>query len=332
MVRGIYGHPNAFWDTGARLDEYGINAVFVYSGAITPELMGRARAEGARVYAEFATLNGKQYLKDHPEAWPINESGERSPQATWFIGACPTEPGFRGYRMGQLRTLLRQYDIHGVWMDYLHWHAQFEDPNPILPETCFCPHCLTAFQASTGIDVPEGTTGDMARWVLDHHDPSWRNWRCSILVGWAQDIRQIIREERPGILLGNFQCPWRDHEFDGARRRTLGLDLDRLREVVDVFSPMVYHGRMGRPAAWVREYIEWFCDRLSIEGDALPKVWPIVQAHDDPDVISAAEFEQVLRWGVSGEGTGVMMFSIHSVAEDEGKMEAMKKVYREWMK
>lgn len=332
VVRGIYGNPQSFWDRGARLDEYGINAIFVYSGSIDEKLMQRARSEGAGVYAEFATLNGKDYVEEHPEAWPIDDTGERVEQATWFLGACPTEPGFRQYRMMQLRELLRAYDIDGVWMDYLHWHAQFEDPNPILPETCFCPHCLASFQTSTGIEVPDGTTGERAQWVLEHHDRAWRDWRCAVLVGWARDMKRVIREERPGALLGNFQCPWSDEEFDRARRRILGLDLDQLAEVVDVFSPMVYHGRMGRPATWVQEYIEWFCTRLSIRRDGSPAVWPIVQAHDDPDVIPAKEFEQVLRLGISSEATGVMMFSIHSVAESDGKMAVLRSVYREWMR
>ncbi len=68
---------------------------------------------------------------------------------------CPTEPGFRQHRMNELRKLLLKFDLDGVWMDYLHWHAQFEDPEPILPETCFSEHCLTSFQSASGIRVPE---------------------------------------------------------------------------------------------------------------------------------------------------------------------------------
>jgi hypothetical protein len=67
-IRGTYADPKAFWSKGARLDEYGINAVFVHSGAISPELIARAGAEGAAVYAEFATLNGKGYVEKNLEA------------------------------------------------------------------------------------------------------------------------------------------------------------------------------------------------------------------------------------------------------------------------
>ena len=118
-------------------------------------------------------------------------------------------------------------------------------------------------------------------------------------------------------------------EFNGARRRILGLDYDLLKETIDVFSPMVYHGRMGRKPQWVQDNISWFCDRLDIKNDSYPKVWPIVQAHNDPGVISSEEFETVLKGGLTGESSGVMMFTTYAVAEDEGKTEVMKKVYSE---
>ncbi len=329
-IRGVYSNPKPFWDTGARLDDYGVNAVFVHHGSITEELIRRARAEGAKVFAEFATLNGKKYVDEHPEAWPINEKGEQSPQATWFMGVCPTEPKFRAYRMKQLEDLLDRFEIDGVWMDYVHWHAQFEDPDPVLPETCFSDTCLREFEAATGLRIPPGTVAEKAAWILSGHEEQWRDWRCSVIVSWAEEMRGIIRRKRPGALLGVYHVPWTDEEFGGARRRILGVDFDALARVVDVFSPMVYHGRMSRPPGWVGEYIEWFSSRVAIDPARGPKLWPIVQAHNDPGEITAGEFGEVLRLGVAGRSTGVMMFTTRSVAEDPRKMRMMRSVYTSW--
>jgi hypothetical protein len=41
----------------------------------------------------------------------------------------------------------------------------------------------------------------------------------------------------------------------------------------------------------------------------------------------ARRVRKVLRYGLSGRSTGVVMFTIRSVAEDSGKMAAMKRVY-----
>jgi len=325
-IRGLYSHPKAFWDKGARLSDYGVNAVFVHSGSITAELLARATDEGARVFAEFPTLNGKGYVEKHAEAWPINEHGEKAPAATWFMGACPTEPGFRALRMKQLDALLDTFDIAGVWMDYFHWHAQFEDPNPVLPETCFSQSCVATFENTSGVRVPAGSAAERARWILKRHAREWRNWRTSQLLDWAREMKATVRKKRPGALLGVYHCPWTDDEFDGARRRILGLDLDQIATVVDVFSPMVYHGRMRRRPEWVGVNVEWLSRKIRNRA----KIWPIVQAHNEPYEISADEFEKVLRLGVSGAATGVMMFTAQSVASDDAKMHVLRRVYREW--
>ena len=60
-VRGIYGSPKPLWDQGYRLEEIGVNAIFVHSGSIQAEMLKRAQSEGAQFFAEFATLNGENY-------------------------------------------------------------------------------------------------------------------------------------------------------------------------------------------------------------------------------------------------------------------------------
>ena len=326
-IRGIYSNPRAFWERGLRLNDYGVNALFVGSGSITPALLSRAAEQGARVFAEFPTLNGKGYVEKHPEAWPVNELGVKAPQATWFLGACPTEPGFRAFRMKQLEDLLAGNDLAGVWMDYFHWHAQFEDPQPILPETCFCEGCIAAFEKAAALQVPSGPIPERARWILARQTQAWRDWRVDHLNGWARGIKATLNRLRPGSLLGVYHCPWTDAEFDGARRRILGLDFDKLAGIVDVFSPMVYHGRMERAPDWVGENVEWLSRKLG--GRA--KIWPIVQAADGPKPVSAAEFEKVLRLGASAGATGVMMFTAQAVANDPGKLDAMRRVYAGWI-
>ncbi len=80
---------------------------------------------------------------------------------------------------------------------------------------------------------------------------------------------------------------------------------------------------MGRQPAWVKENIEWLSHQLEES-----KIWPIVQASDEPTEISAKEFETVLQYGLSGNSTGVMMFTTDAVAEDPAKINVMKKMYK----
>jgi hypothetical protein len=328
---GIYGSPNSFWNKNLKLDQLNVNSIFLSGKSLNQKIMDHARNEGLNIFAEFPVLNGKGYVENHPEAWAVDKEGNKVKSASWFMGVCPTEPGFRQYRMAELRKLLKSFDVDGIWMDYLHWHAQFEEPEPILPETCFCNNCITSFKAMTGIEVPAGSAMEQAKWILANNDSIWRDWRCSVIAGWVRDIKMILKQEKPGTLLGLYHCPWNDTEFGGARRRILGLDYEMLKDIVDVFSPMVYHGRMGRDVEWVRENIKWFCENLEIKPGKYPKIWPIIQAYDDPIIISAGEFEKLLRYGLSSEATGVMMFTGNSVAENDKKTETMQKVYSDFV-
>lgn len=326
-IKGVYGNPKPLWDKGYHLSNLGVNAIFVHSGSISHDMVNKAKSEGVKVFAEFATLNGKNYVQNHPEAWAINEKGEQVQAASWFMGVCPTEPDFRKYRFDQLKKLLSKYDLDGVWMDYVHWHAQFEEPEPILPETCFCNHCITTFSNDNGIKIPGARIPEKASWILHNQDELWRNWRCKIIYDWTFEMRRIIKAMKPEALLGLYHCPWDDTEFNGARRRVLGLDYDLLKETIDVFSPMVYHERMGRDPDWVKENILWFSNVLNIERDSYPKIWPIVQALNT----SAEEFETVLKGGLVGKSSGVMMFTTSAVAQDSSKIVVMKHVYTKLM-
>ncbi len=327
-IRGVYGNPLALWEKGYHLNDLGVNAVFVHSGSISHEMVDRAKSEGARVFAEFATLNGKNYVEKHPEAWAINEKGEKVKAASWFMGVCPTEPGFRKYRKNQLIKLLLEYELNGVWMDYLHWHAQFEEPEPILPETCFNDPCIKGFTEDSGIKIPQGTTSEKALWILDNHEKEWRKWRCKIIYSWTEELKKVLREIRPDALLGLYHCPWTDAEFNGTRRSILGLDYNLLQKTVDVFSPMVYHGRMGRDPAWVSQNVDWLSGKLNVKNNTYPKIWPIVQAHNDPGIITAKAFETVLKGALTGTSSGVMMFTTDAVADDENKTRVMTKFYK----
>src|SRR5690606_20249717 len=66
-VRGIYGGvPQEILDTGRTLRAFGVDAVWLGSGSITPERLALLRAQGVQVFAEFNTLHVADFLKTHP--------------------------------------------------------------------------------------------------------------------------------------------------------------------------------------------------------------------------------------------------------------------------
>ena len=79
-IRGIYGGvPVELLEHGT-LQEFGVNAIFTGSDEITEEQIALLKKQGAKVFAEFNTMHVASYLKEHPDAAPIERAdgkGER---------------------------------------------------------------------------------------------------------------------------------------------------------------------------------------------------------------------------------------------------------------
>jgi hypothetical protein len=222
-VRGIYGGvPTTLLERGKRLSDYGINAVWMGSGSLTQEKVAILREQSAHVYAEFNTMHHAAFLNDHPDATPVGPDGKVCPPPDGWQGVCPTHAAYRAERMAAFRAALTDFAIDGIWLDYHHGHASWEQATPNLPDTCFCARCLRRFQDDTGVRLPDAPIAKTAERLLrgDLRD-LWTEWRCGVFTDWVREFRAIRDAVRPNALLGTFHCPWTDTERDGALRHKL---------------------------------------------------------------------------------------------------------------
>jgi hypothetical protein len=97
--------------------------------------------------------------------------------------------------------------------------------------------------------------------------------------------------------------------------------------VADVFSPMLYHQMMEKPPSWVSEYVKSLVESGVSDGKQ-PSIWPIVQAHNKPGVISTEEFRQVMWNGSRAPSSGIMMFTLHTLFSERGKLEVVKDLFK----
>jgi hypothetical protein len=157
-IRGVYGGvPQQIFDRGETLEDYGINAIWIGSSSVSSKLVAelKSRSKTLKVFAEFNTMHEAGYLKEHPDARPIGPDGLVSPPPDGWQGVCPTHPGYRRERMAAFRHALATAPIDGVWLDYHHAHASWEQAEPNLPDTCFCDRCLSLFQFVWGTLHPQ---------------------------------------------------------------------------------------------------------------------------------------------------------------------------------
>lgn len=332
-VRGIYGGvPQEILDSGRSLREFGVDAIWMGSGSFTPERVALLRAQGVAVYAEFNTLHVAEYLKEHPDAAPIGADGLVSPPPDGWQGICPSHEAYRESRMDAFRALLRDFDVDGVWLDYHHSHASWEQREPNMPDTCFCERCLVRFQGETGVKLPDVPTKERARLLLSTHRAAWVRWRCDLLTDWVREFREIRDAVRPRALLGTFHNPWTDEERDGARIEKLAIDLRAQAAHVDVFSPMPYHARFGYAGdpAWISRQVAWLGKALGIEGrpGERHRIWPIVQISDWGEAVPLAQVPAVLDHGSRRPATGVMVFAWGGLRKQPEKIEAVGRALR----
>ncbi|WP_422930439.1 hypothetical protein [Singulisphaera sp. PoT] len=332
-IRGIYGGvPTEILDQGKTLADYGVNAVWMGSDALSRETIALLRKQGARVFAEFNTMHDAEYLRDHPDAAPIGSDGKPCPPPDDWQGICPTHPGHRRARMDAFRKSLHDFEIDGIWLDYHHAHVSWEQAKPNLPDTCFCPRCLSQFEKRTGVSLPDAPTPERARWLLTQKKADWIRWRCDVFTDWVREFRQIVNQERPKALLGTFHCPWSNADFDGALRDKLAIDLKSQAPYFDVLSPMPYHARFGHAddPAWVGRQVAWLGEYLGIRGKPGErlKIWPIIQLADWGEHVAAADVGTIVEQGTAAPSTGAMVFVWGWLVKDWEKVEALGKAYR----
>ena len=332
-LRGLYGGiPQEIVDSGRSLREFGIDAVWLGSGSYTAERLAWLRAQQVQAYAEFNTLHVAEYLKAHPDAAPAGTDGRVSPPPDGWQGICPTHEGYRAERMRAFRTLLETFAVDGVWLDYHHAHASWEQAAPNLPDTCFCDRCLRRFQTETGVALPGISTVERSALLLSTHRDAWVRWRLGVFTDWVREFRDIRNATRPGALLGTFHNPWSDDDFGRARLEKLAIDLKAQAAYIDVFSPMPYHARFGHAGdpAWIARQVAWLGEHLGVKGvpSERLRIWPIVQVSDWGESVPAAQVDEVLRHGAHAPATGVMVFAWGGLRSHPQKIEAIGATFR----
>jgi hypothetical protein len=276
-------------------------------------------------------MHAGQYLKDHPDAAPIGPDGKPSPPPSGWQGVSPFHAGYRADRMNDFRRVLKTFDIDGIWLDYHHAHASWEQAEPNLPDTDFSPAALMQFTGKTGIDLPTDVAA-AAKLLLGTHKEAWTEFRCAVFTDWVREYRAIVNEVRPTALLGTFHCPWSPEDHDGAIRHKLAIDLKAQSQYVDVFSIMPYHARFGHAndPAWISRQTKRLAELLSLQGrpDEKQKIWPIVQLADWGERVTPEQVQTVIDHGTQPPSTGVMIFHWSGVSKEWEKAEAMKRAYR----
>lgn len=298
------------------LRSWGTTAVF--GGYQDRAFVAAARDAGIAVYAEFGCFVGAELWQRFPTSRPVLPDGTPMEPDGPYWGVNPAAQDVREDRLDALEALLTEYDVDGVWLDFIRWPCHWEVPEPDLVRTSFDLGTLARFSADTGTRLTKGETARVSAVVLEQFAQTWTAWRCHLITSWVAKARTLIDGVRPGAVLGLFGVPWRLADYDGAILNVIGQDYRALGRYVDVFSPMVYHAMCGFEALWI--------DSVAREVHALTEkpVWPIIQSVDVPRSLPAAEYAQALDIALqSTASAGVLVYKLDGALEAH-KLEATR--------
>ncbi len=308
-VRGMYGIPaDDIEKTVQHLLDAHVQTVFVPPHQQTISRLSKA---GFQVYLTLNVFGGVGAWKKYPDSVPVTASGKAV--SSQHGGVCPTHFAWREERLALLASWLQEYGgadgINGVWLDFLRYPGRWEEKQPEIPDTCYCPRCLKLFQIEKGVDVPGNmTTAEAADWIHKHAESKWRQWKKEQITSFVREARSVVEKVQTTkkIKLGVFLVPWTQGERQGAVLRQLAQDATQIAPYVDVLSPMVYYVMVGQPVEWVRDISEYFQDM------AEKAVWPIIQSAD----VAPDEFTKSVQSVSQSGAEGLLVFIYSDMKEN----------------
>jgi hypothetical protein len=302
----------------------GANTVCVPQRAITDELVRQIQARQLRLFVDWTVFAGEDVRSRFADSVPVDAHGVRYERDGWYVPACPNHPGLRSHHLHAMRALLDRFGsaVEGLWLDFIRFPARWESAQPQLRKLCFCTNCLNRYLGTSVEQYADDEIRALATAILEERTPEWVDWKCTCITEYVREVRGLLDASARPTMLGMFSLPWRRDDFDGAMTAVVGQDLGRLAEVVDCFSPMVYHALCEQPPDWVAQVT-----REAIAWTGAPVV-PIVQAFGRPQPLAPHELAAALAEAAEASPQGVWVFTFASLLESPEKATVVRDAFR----
>jgi hypothetical protein len=267
-----------------QFSRYSVNALWFHM--FDERAFDACQHHGIHACVEFKTFRAD--FDQRPELIPIGVDGKPIRYGRLVQGVCLSNQAFLDETEQHLVDGLRAFEPAGIWFDYLTYAGWFETPQPDLQESCFCAACVADFCQVKGVDA------QTPQEILANHQTLWTQHKCERIAAFGRRYATLVRSHRPQTVIGAYMCPWTPQEFDGALTRIFAQDYQLLAEFIDVFTPLIYAHKSGRPAQWGREFLEQSLDFIPSGA----KTQLILDMLDFPESLQAASASALPSWGL----------------------------------
>jgi len=138
------------------------------------EMVEQAHARGIRVLAYYSNRWDAAVAREHPQWRQLDADGRPTP-GRW-PALCLSSP-YRQQVVDDLRAIVTNYDVDGVWSDMVHG------------QPCFATFCQDRYRHEHGVDLP--TDGHSAEYV------AFLRWQQTELGRYLAETRSAVKEARP---------------------------------------------------------------------------------------------------------------------------------------
>jgi peptidoglycan/xylan/chitin deacetylase (PgdA/CDA1 family) len=197
-------------------------------------IVTRLKAAGIRVHAWLPVFRDPVMAQQRPEWAMVDQSGV--PSKDWLS---PSHPEVRAYLAAMIRTLLAQYEIDGIHLDYVRY--------PDL-EYDYGTSAVSRFQSWSGlapVTVPA---------LLAEHYVRWTDWRAREISQYVAEVRELISHSTArkvvlsAALLADAAVNYRSREKFGQSYPDLAAHLDWI-------MPMAYFHEERQPVDWIEKVV-----------------------------------------------------------------------------
>jgi len=307
----------------------GINTLFISDTLLTNrDFRALARRNGLTLFLIFPVFQNPEAIKEDPGLAAITAAGAPA-KDEWVEFVCPARDDYLRARIARLKSLVAEAGPEAVSLDFIRyfvfWEKVAPDRTPAsLPQTCFCPVCLSGFEKEMGVVIPAAlaTTAEKAAWILASHASEWAEWKCRTIARAVERLAKAAREVRPSIRVNLHAVPWRHDDFGGAVRAVAGQDLPRLAPFLDLISPMCYHHMVRQPPAWVHDVVAEISFRTGAKVLASTQV---SEAYVE-QALPADEFEAAAAAALEPPSIGVVLWSWDALAKSPEKQALLSRL------
>lgn len=304
--------------------ELSLDSVFYSYKNVTSENVSLIKKElGKKIdqYIVIPFFTGKELLEKFPDAKPVEAEGKTSEQSL-FYGVCPTHPAVKTFRLENVKETLK-HNIDGIWMDFIRYPTKWEEPVPVVIDTCYCDRCLTMFEDYIGENVHKPTTEETVLFIDGSYYYEWIEFKTQQILSMVREVRELIDKHNKNnnyVKLGIFVVPWREDEHSAGIKRILGQDVVKMANYADVISPMLYHKMVNRSVEWINQMVNYYWE---LEKPILPLIQTEPKIHE----ITDSEFAEALKTASRDPSDGVCIFFLKDLVKQKEKFKFAKEFF-----